>query len=167
MSVHPTSPPGEPQPVPDRTVPHSPIRWVRVTWDQLSGLHIVEPDPQDRDAAYGEHDEYGLDTLLSYRARGVLTTLLLMEPGAAAAAEQLAEYGKEGREAIRRAIAELAAGGYLRRELRVPGNGRTTNGITVSALAHPGWQSTYPNATPTYVHPDGSWANTKPVAVAA
>jgi hypothetical protein len=147
-------------PVVDRTVPASSLDWHRSTRNNLSGLHIVAP-VTGQPATSAPHVRHTLDTGLSFRARGVLSALLLLRPGTATGAEQLSNYGKEGREAIRRAMAELAAAGYLRRELRVPLSGRIGNGIAVSPVSLPGWHDNYPNLVTTYVRPDGCWSDEK------
>lgn len=53
------------------------------------------------------------DAALSFRARGVLTYLLSHEDGWTTSAERLKDAGKEGRDAIRKALDELKEARYL------------------------------------------------------
>jgi hypothetical protein len=65
------------------------------------------------------------DDRLSFRARGVLQWLLDKPDDWKADAEDIAEHGTEGRDAIRTCLRELEALGYLvRRRWRDPGTGR-------------------------------------------
>lgn len=65
------------------------------------------------------------DTALSYRARGVLVWLLDKPDDWRADATSIASGGTEGRDAIRSALRELEAGGYLvRSKRRDEGTGR-------------------------------------------
>lgn len=55
------------------------------------------------------------DERLSFRARGLMAYLLSLPPSARVNSSQLAERAPEGRDAIRKALAELEEYGYLRR----------------------------------------------------
>ena len=55
------------------------------------------------------------DKRLSYKARGLLAELMSHEPGFRVSRESIARSGQDGDRAVRSAIAELEAAGYLRR----------------------------------------------------
>lgn len=55
------------------------------------------------------------DKRLSYKARGLLAELMSHEPGFEVSRESIARNGQDGDSAVRTAIAELEAAGYLRR----------------------------------------------------
>lgn len=55
------------------------------------------------------------DKRLSYKARGLLAELMSHEPGFSVSRESIARNGQDGDRAVRSAIAELEAAGYLRR----------------------------------------------------
>lgn len=64
------------------------------------------------------------DARLTFKARGLLAFILSQEPGYRISAEGLAEEGPDGRDAIRTALREMEAAGYLQREKRRTGDGR-------------------------------------------
>lgn len=61
-------------------------------------------------------NEHARDSGLSFRARGVLVYIWSMAPGWSLSINGLTEAALEGRDAIRAAITELEAAGYLERE---------------------------------------------------
>jgi hypothetical protein len=64
------------------------------------------------------------DARLTFKARGLLAFILSQPEGYRVSAEELAVEGPDGRDAIRSALREMEAGGYLRREKRRTGDGR-------------------------------------------
>lgn len=83
------------------------------------------------------------DGRLSFRARGVLTYLLDMPDGWDVKSEVIAANGKEGREAIRSALGELAACGYYRLERRRLLDGRVVMGTAISEDRVGSWEAEY------------------------
>lgn len=61
-------------------------------------------------------NELGLDSRLSYRARGVLIAILVRPDNWKTSAQALSRQGVEGRDAIRSALRELENAGYLVRQ---------------------------------------------------
>jgi hypothetical protein len=76
---------------------------------------------------------------LSFRARGLLTFLLDMPDGWDVKSEVLAAWGTEGRDAIRKALFELAQFGYYRLERRRLRDGRQVMGTAVSETPVESW----------------------------
>lgn len=75
------------------------------------------------------------DDALSFRARGVLAWLLEKPDDWTVNAEAIAARGTEGRDAIRAALRELEAGGYIERRQFRADNGKWATECTV--LEHP------------------------------
>lgn len=71
------------------------------------------------------------DAELSFRARGVLLWLLAKPDDWRCDSETIASAGREGRDAVRRALGELEAAGYLVREVRRGARGRVSTVVTV------------------------------------
>jgi hypothetical protein len=61
-------------------------------------------------------NEWVRDGDLSLKARGLLALLMSHSPGWEVSIGSLIQHGKEGRDAIKAAVSELEAAGYLRRE---------------------------------------------------
>jgi hypothetical protein len=72
------------------------------------------------------------DRRLSFRARGILAYLLAKPNGWAVRSEQIAADGREGRDAIRTALNELADFGYYRRYVARTPDGRV---VTVTRIS--------------------------------
>lgn len=72
------------------------------------------------------------DGRLSYRARGLLAWLLSHSWGHSVSAREISEAGKEGRDAIRAALAELEAAGYISRQRLRAQDGTFRHLVTVS-----------------------------------
>ncbi|WP_406153262.1 hypothetical protein OG217_05925 [Streptomyces sp. NBC_01023] len=84
------------------------------------------------------------DTRLSYRALGVLTFCLDQSDSWNVRSEQLSRgEGREGRDAVRKALHELAANGYYRLERRRFLDGTTGMGAAVSEYPVEQWAKDY------------------------
>ncbi|WP_445520385.1 hypothetical protein [Streptomyces sp. NEAU-174] len=84
------------------------------------------------------------DTRLSYRALGILTYCLDQHDSWNVRSEQLARgEGREGRDAVRKALHELAAHGYYRLERRRFLDGRTAMGAAISEYPVDQWAQDY------------------------
>lgn len=71
------------------------------------------------------------DEHLSFRARGVLLYLLSMPGDWETSSDRIADAGKEGRDAIRRALRELIDVGYVTREKEQNAAGQWVTHYTV------------------------------------
>ncbi|MEU1311075.1 hypothetical protein ABZ419_19595 [Streptomyces cinnamoneus] len=84
------------------------------------------------------------DTRISYRALGLLTYCLDQADSWNVRSEQLARgEGREGRDAVRKALHELAAHGYYRLERRRFLDGKTAMGAAVSMYPVEQWAKDY------------------------
>ncbi|MEU9495820.1 hypothetical protein AB0D73_29085 [Streptomyces sp. NPDC048215] len=84
------------------------------------------------------------DVSLTYRALGLLTYLLDQKEGWQVRSDQLSKgEGREGREAIRTALRELARKGYYRLERRRFRSGQCAMGTAVSVLPIEQWVKDY------------------------
>ncbi|MGC5042522.1 hypothetical protein ACLQ16_04295 [Streptomyces albidoflavus] len=84
------------------------------------------------------------DTRISYRALGLLTYCLDQSDSWNVRSEQLARgEGREGRDAVRKALHELAAHGYYRLERRRFRDGKTAMGAAVSEYPNDQWAQDY------------------------
>ncbi|MGG7574070.1 hypothetical protein [Streptomyces sirii] len=84
------------------------------------------------------------DTRISYRALGLLTYCLDQHDGWNVRSEQLARgEGREGRDAVRKALHELAAHGYYRLEKRRFLDGKTAMGAAISEYPNEQWAQDY------------------------
>jgi hypothetical protein len=80
------------------------------------------------------------DDSISFRALGLLTYLLDQKEGWQVRSDQLSKgEGREGREAIRTALRELAAKGYYRLERRRLRTGKVVMGTSVAEYSVPQW----------------------------
>jgi hypothetical protein len=80
------------------------------------------------------------DTTISFRALGLLTYLLDQKEGWQVRSDQLSKgEGREGREAVRTALRELAAKGYYRLERRRLRTGKVVMGTSVAEYPVPQW----------------------------
>lgn len=104
------------------------------------------------------------DPRISYRARGVLGYLLSQPEHFQASSETLAEHGHEGRDAIRTALKELEACGYILREKIQGPDGRWSTTVHVfekpnktdaweNVVGLTGENTTNPQVTPTTEEP--------------
>ncbi|MDI3407700.1 hypothetical protein [Streptomyces cavernicola] len=84
------------------------------------------------------------DARLSFRALGVLTYCLDQSDSWNVRSEQLARgEGREGRDAVRKALHELAAHGYYRLEKRRFLDGKTAMGAAISEYPNEQWAQDY------------------------
>ncbi|MEU8540924.1 hypothetical protein AB0C52_13205 [Streptomyces sp. NPDC048717] len=103
------------------------------------------------------------DVRLSYRALGILTYCLDQDKSWQIRSEQLARgEGREGRDAVRKALHQLARYGYYRLERRRFLDGTTVMGVAISKYPVTAWADDYrrfdENLTiPVVEQQDGSW----------
>ncbi|MGW1275473.1 hypothetical protein ACWD4V_00755 [Streptomyces tsukubensis] len=103
------------------------------------------------------------DTRLSYRALGILTFCLDQHESWQVRSEQLARgEGREGRDAVRKALHQLARNGYYRLERRRFLDGKTAMGAAISKYPVPQWAADYllfgeELTVPVVEQEDGSW----------
>lgn len=83
------------------------------------------------------------DSEISFRARGILAWILDHPDGWDVRSEVIAREGTEGREAVRTALAELAARGYYRVERRRQPDGQVLTVTVVSEIAVQSWAEEY------------------------
>lgn len=79
------------------------------------------------------------DERLSWKARGILAFLLDHPEGWIVKAEQLADEGPDGRDAVLSGLRELRAAGYYRLERRRMLDGTFAMGTSISDTAQPDW----------------------------
>ena len=77
------------------------------------------------------------DGRLSFRARGLLVMLLSLPPSWHVTTDQLAEHAPEGRDPVRRAMAELRRAGYVRVVREQDGRGRWHTTLEVYDVPQP------------------------------
>jgi hypothetical protein len=92
-------------------------------------MNIVRSEPRERFAIIP--NAVLEDDALSWRARGLLAYLLSRPPGWKTDAMKLARLGSEGRDAVRTALAELVAAGYMRRVKTQTDNGTWRTDVVV------------------------------------
>jgi hypothetical protein len=85
---------------------------------------VIVRGPQPTDHYFQVHNATARDRRLSFRARGVLAYILSLPPNAKTTVEAIAREGTEGREAVRKAMAELEAQGYVKRVKERDGRGQ-------------------------------------------
>ncbi|WP_435059432.1 hypothetical protein [Streptomyces sp. bgisy060] len=103
------------------------------------------------------------DTNLSYRALGILTYCLDQHESWQVRSQQLARgEGREGRDAVRKSLHQLAKYGYYRLERRRFRDGKTVMGAAISEYPMGQWASDYQRfgedlTIPVVEQEDGSW----------